>query len=265
MARVRAHHARLRKQRHARNMAHRRKLALRRARAKRAANRARRARQQAQARLKAAASRRKKLIAQMNLRHAKKMEKYKKKMARKAKARMKRAKDKEKANKKAKEKEKKRAKAKAHEERRSKSACVKTCPKACKSELGETAAQDGAEMVEVTGDPATIMNAAHKKAAELSNEEKKFMKESHELDIKKNHQLRKAAEAQLEKKIAAQEKTFAKAKKDSAQRLHEKGQLVIKHMKAAAGHKANEISSKRILTSKMCEVKCEKRCNKAQP
>merc|ERR1711906_13786 len=180
-------------------------------------------------------------------------EKYKKKMARKAKARMKRAKD------------KKRAEAKAHEERRSKSACVKTCPKACSSELGDTASQDGAEMVQVTGDPAAIMNAAHKKAAELSNEEKKFMKTSHELDIKKNHQLRKAAEAQLEKKIAAQEKAFAKAKKDSAQRLHEKGQLVIKHIKAAAGHKANEISSKRILTSKMCEVKCEKKCNKAKP
>merc|ERR1711935_906450 len=188
----------------------------------------------AQARLRAAASRRKKLIAQMNLRHAKKMEKYKKKMARKAKARVKRAKDKERANKKA--KQKKRAKKKAHEERRSKSACVKTCPKACNVELGETSSQDGAEMVEVTGDPAKIMNAAHKKVAALDQEEKKYMKESHELDIKKNHQLRKANEAVLNKKMAAQDKAFAKAKKDNAERMHQKGQQVIKHMKAASGH-----------------------------
>jgi len=200
----------------------------------------------------------------MNLRHAKKMEKYKKKMARKAKARVKRAKDKERANKKAKEKQKKRAKKKAHEERRSKSACVKTCPKACNVELGETSSQDGAEMVEVTGDPAKIMNAAHKKVAALDQEEKKYMKESHELDIKKNHQLRKANEAVLNKKMAAQDKAFAKAKKDNAERMHQKGQQVIKHMKAASGHKAAEVRSKRILTAKMCEVKCEKKCNKAK-
>jgi len=202
-------------------------------------------------------------IGEKNVQHAKTMADFKTKLRNQQRNKLKAEQAKEDAKKTAEKQEATKAAAKAAHAKRLKAACVKTCPTQCKPAASRSLLGELLELSDnepTFKDADSIMRRAHQKVTKLREDEDEYKKKTHELHRKiLEHDHNEATKA-LDKKLQVAKDRFKQHKKQAEAKIAQQAAKIKATADQTKHHMSQEKESKKVLQTKLCEVKCEKQC-----